>query len=454
MRKLLTILSVLAFTSAFASTTIDKQIRYNTTWTKAGSPYILKGEIEIAPGATLTIGPGVEVRSEKRTIVYGYVHAVGTATDPIRFDNTEFFFRNINDSAQMIFEHCTFKKSEYIGDRVFSFSHETLNITVKNSQFINCGISGSVQEGNHLVRNKYNFIFEDCIFNDGYLYIRNLETFILKNSEVRDGTVIIENCKYGTVTNNKMNGGKGYRLMIDTLDFYDNIVVNTIGGIAVDIVKSTIPLDRTFSNNIIANNSGIGLNNHDASGLFVNNSIYNNGTGIRHSFYPQDRQTVYKNNCVYDNKNYNFHNVSGADYHIDENWWGTTDSTKMEDMIYDDVDDFKVGKVSFMPMLQQSHNSCSTYSPPSTDVPEINKNGAQLTAYPNPFDDVLNIEVAGNASIQKISLYNLVGKLVKEQTYNNTAMASLETVNLAQGIYIYKVTLSNDTTITGKVTQK
>jgi cysteine-rich repeat protein len=77
-------------------------LRHDTTLTLADSPYVLQGDLEVPPGVTLTIEPGVVVEfaanqdfmgcglasSQSELRVRGNLHAVGTNARPITFTST------------------------------------------------------------------------------------------------------------------------------------------------------------------------------------------------------------------------------------------------------------------------------------------------------------------------------------------------------------------------------
>jgi hypothetical protein len=81
--------NVISSELALAGTIITSNITADTTWTLANSPYTLTATIEVVDGATLTVEPGVEVRSEGNGLdVAGTLLAVGTANQPITFTAT------------------------------------------------------------------------------------------------------------------------------------------------------------------------------------------------------------------------------------------------------------------------------------------------------------------------------------------------------------------------------
>ncbi len=87
---------------AVAFTEISGDITTNTTWTKAGSPYLVRGSLYIPPGITLTVEPGVVVKIDGSASsfsgldILGTINALGTSEDPIYF--TSFYDDEVGTS--------------------------------------------------------------------------------------------------------------------------------------------------------------------------------------------------------------------------------------------------------------------------------------------------------------------------------------------------------------------
>jgi parallel beta-helix repeat protein len=69
------------------ATTVASDITTDTTWTAAGSPYILNSKVTVAAGVTLTVDPDVIVNGANgsQLEIAGRLAAIGTGTKPITF---------------------------------------------------------------------------------------------------------------------------------------------------------------------------------------------------------------------------------------------------------------------------------------------------------------------------------------------------------------------------------
>lgn len=71
----------------------------------------------------------------------------------------------------------------------------------------------------------------------------------------------------------------------------------------------------------------------------------------------------------------------------------------------------------------------------------INDNAAampQVSAYPNPATSLVNFETAAAANAEKVCLYDLTGKMVSSELFENNK-ARINTSALSNGLYIYTV---------------
>lgn len=85
--SLLNAMSAQAWLPDAPATDVGGLINSDTTWTLAGSPYVLTSDLTVAAGVTLTIEPGVVVMGQSTAglLVNGHLQAIGTETQPITF---------------------------------------------------------------------------------------------------------------------------------------------------------------------------------------------------------------------------------------------------------------------------------------------------------------------------------------------------------------------------------
>jgi hypothetical protein len=156
LRRLLlcALLLIVPWTPVVADTTISSNITTDTTWTLAGSPYIVTGYITVqgatSAGATLTIEPGVQVRFNSGRYLNigassgnpGALIAQGTAAAPIIFTsnqatpsagywNTIRFYNTADDAASTL-EHCAIQYAVN-GVNIQQASPTIRNTTISNS---------------------------------------------------------------------------------------------------------------------------------------------------------------------------------------------------------------------------------------------------------------------------------------------------------------------------------
>ena len=65
-------------------------------------------------------------------------------------------------------------------------------------------------------------------------------------------------------------------------------------------------------------------------------------------------------------------------------------------------------------------------------------NGLKLGQnYPNPAKGITNIEVEFDAPSASLKLYNVLGKLIIQESLNHSGTYSLDVTNLPEGVYFY-----------------
>ncbi len=86
--------------------------------------------------------------------------------------------------------------------------------------------------------------------------------------------------------------------------------------------------------------------------------------------------------------------------------------------------------------------------PPNVIALSVNEQLAtKFNLYPNPATNVVNITNVENMQVNQITVYNLAGKQVSTQDYNNQAEIHLNVENLASGTYLLYLQTAQGTAV-------
>jgi len=76
-----------------------------------------------------------------------------------------------------------------------------------------------------------------------------------------------------------------------------------------------------------------------------------------------------------------------------------------------------------------------------------NENILDVTAYPNPVGDMLNISVSKQGNSCSISVFDLSGKLIYKSDYSGNELIRIETSNWENGMYFLEVRSDNEKSV-------
>ena len=135
-----------------AQTNVSGGIYYNTTWTKANSPYIVKSDIVVFPGITLSIEPGRVMFADSVGLEFRQANlfAVGTITDSITFTSNSnkpvagswggiTIGTGSGDTSKAKISYCNFKfGAAYLTGNNCGIVHCLILYTIKNPFIKHC----------------------------------------------------------------------------------------------------------------------------------------------------------------------------------------------------------------------------------------------------------------------------------------------------------------------------
>lgn len=310
-----------------SGTSVGGIISVDSTWTPAGNPYIFVDNVTVAKNITLTILPGTVIDLKLANfIIDGTLNAKGNDTNWIILP------------AQ--------KRLTYSWPpRIYFNSSST-------SWDENTG-TGSIIDHAQLSVPNYQY---ETIIGD-YPKISNN---IIYNYGNDAGAVRT----YGLVYNNTILGG--YRGIV--AQFNQTILSNTIKDADVGISCGYISSDPIYHPTIIGNlliNNTVGIDDYGCDPIITNNTIANSNRGIfltSYTFYRNAAPTVIMYNNIYAN-NFNVYAEAKNTTTIVSmpfNWWGTSDSSKIAQSIYDRQSDPTLARVTYAPFLNAPNPAAPT----------------------------------------------------------------------------------------------
>ncbi len=165
-----------------------------------------------------------------------------------------------------------------------------------------------------------------------------------------------------------------------------NTVKNSFRGIMVSEEAYGDSFGRTVkiqNNDVVDNQMGIHIYSPATITTVTNNNIFNNEVG---SFLETNSPPKIIYNNIYENNfNVRLSFQASSDVNLTYNWWGTTDTSVIDQKIWDFNDDFDLGKVNYTPFLTEPNTQAMpdpTAQIPTMPSPEPSASPTSDTSFP------------------------------------------------------------------------
>lgn len=430
---------------SIGQTNVSGSILTNTTWTLSNSPYLVIDSVEVFPGVTLTIEPGVVVKfdsSKYLRINRGNLIAIGTANDSITFTcnnsgvvqpGAGWGWVEVLYSPLSRFNYCNFI---YLDQGLWCESSTGNQINIKNSNFSYNYYFGLLAVLGFTTIDSSNFTY-NILNGISWLYHGIISNSNISNNglgiEIDNGT--INNC---IINSNQYGIDPGVAKINNCIIKYNQIGVyhssdtkisnciidsNSTYGIEIGSHDSIVNCELKFNRTALVS----GYGNHSNTSI-SGCTIENNLTGIE---APGSNFTIHCNkicnNSIYD---VIYTDSSAMNLDVSNNYWCTFDQMDIQSRIYDGLDSNVYGVVSFLPI---DTLNC----PISTHIYPIENKTIIFSIYPNPAKN--NFTIKSNLDLQncKIEVFNMLGVMVYDETLNSEQQNII--VEIENGIYLVKI---------------
>jgi len=490
MKQLLFAAAISLFFSSIAGgqTNVSGTLTVNTTWTSAGNPYYVVGNVGVPQGITLTIQPGVIINFNtpyQIIVKEGMLVANGDSANPIAFNGNEsgsamilFQKTNLNSSAISYINLTGPKNGIQLSTNANDNNSGTLtvnNLTDINSRIITNGLSSSAMLvfnnstiTNTTVHGAYpasekiqinNSIINNCnVWSDAYN-----QGIILVNDSCINSTFTITICyaninlKDSRIYNSTFNGtGADFTAAtyIRNSELHNSVV--NMPAATVGIYSSIFKYDVSYSNNLcilagygtidstvfsgkgslIAIERGPAYEEYYHKFTIAHSSFENFATDIKINTgtngIGMDSINIHCCNFLDRPLNYIINNNSSEDIWARDNWWGTTSTTAIDSLIYDYWDDIVFGPVHYLPIL---YTLCDI----TAGLPLINMSSNEITVFPNPFSFEAVVQFDRPTANATLMIYNCFGQTVKQINSLNDRSVIIYREDLPSGMYFLRL---------------
>jgi hypothetical protein len=407
----------------FGQTTIQGIINSDVTLTMDKSPYLVIGDLVVFPKWKLTIEPGVELRfaNSVRLQIRGTLEALGTEADSISFfsdtgtsmglwtgieilntlgGNASFDYCKFSHASVAINEECCWGGVDVIRNSYFTFNTVALG-----------GYTGNPA------------LVENCYFSNNEKCITDADKAI--------NNCIFENNEYGLYSTERVD--------VSNSTFTNHSQVALYGG-------------RGDLTNCIITNNNVGVRAFFEGFAIDNCNISNNQVGVELNGYYNGTSwyvAPVTNSELCNNSQYNVINHSICDVDIYTVCWCNSDSTTVENLIYDAYDNIYVGFVNYTLFSEDCSKAIfKTHKAEGyTEYLSVQETSDETIIYPNPATSSVFIRNA--EKISSIRIYDYTGRLVMDKAGFDDDIIELNVSELVPSLYIVRLASYND-----KVTYK
>jgi ribosomal protein S19 len=312
------------------STELSGNIESDMELTVEESPYIITGDVNVFPGVTLKISPGVELRDGDYQIWNkGTLLVEGTEDAPVIFTS------NKTDPAPGDWNRIFFDKDSLgsVAHAVIQYAKTGIFIKYASPSISSVVISNILNEGIRIETYEAHPVITKTTISSCAHGIYGWHAGSTSKS------VAVNNCK---IKNNAQDG------IVSDLSYFEisNCEISDNKEAGIDS-SSTGSRDAIIGNIITSNEIGV----YVGAGYYTlnRNTITNNEIGIKLGNYPTSH--IINLNNIHDNTQYDLvcEFTFAANIDAKNNWWGTTDKTLIDEHIWDMKDDFSLSKVEYEP---------------------------------------------------------------------------------------------------------